>query len=53
MIPPPGSRRESVRGKPEIDPIIAGQPLFGPQFVAVVLLDGTVVEPVVREAENP
>lgn len=39
--------------KLEFDPIIADQPLFGAQFVAVVLLDGTVVEPVVRDAENP
>ena len=37
--------------KIEFDPIIGGQMLFGSQFTAVVLLDGSVVEPIVREAE--
>ena len=35
--------------KIEFDPVLGDQRLFGPWFAAVVLMDGTVVEPIVRE----
>ena len=37
--------------KIEFNPIVGGQKLFGSMFTAVVLLDGSVVEPVVRGDE--
>jgi hypothetical protein len=39
--------------KVEFDPIVGGQKLFGSQFMAVVLMNGTVVEPIVHDAEKP
>ncbi len=38
--------------KIDFDPVIGDQKLFGSQFTAVILMDGTVVEPIVRDAEK-
>jgi len=36
----------------DFDPVIGDQKLFGSHFFAIVLMDGTVVEPVVRNSER-
>jgi hypothetical protein len=38
--------------KIDFDPVIGDQKLFGSRFTAVILMDGTVIEPIVRDAEK-
>ncbi len=36
----------------DFDPVLGDHKLFGSSFTAVILMDGTIVEPIVRAAEK-